>query len=58
MATCSSPETDGVLLTKTPEHTMGFDTSYKSAATNSVTWATMDPKRDDGKAYSIAYVAA
>lgn len=36
----------------------GFDTSYKSAATNSVTWATMDPKRDDGKAYSIAYVAA
>ena len=36
----------------------GFDTSYKSAATNSVTWATMDAKRDDGKAYSIAYVAA
>lgn len=36
----------------------GFDTSYKSAATNSVTWATMDPKRDDGKAYSIAYVDA
>jgi len=36
----------------------GFDTSYKSAATNSVTWATMDAKRDDGKAYSLAYVDA
>lgn len=36
----------------------GFDTSYKSAATNQVTWATLDAKRDDGKAYSIAYVAA
>jgi hypothetical protein len=36
----------------------GFDTSYKSAASNSVTWATMDAKRDDGKAYSIAYVDA
>lgn len=34
----------------------GFDTSYKSAATNSVTWATLDAKRDDDKAYSIAYV--
>ena len=36
----------------------GFDTSYKSAATNQVTWATMDAKRDDGKSYSIAYVDA
>lgn len=34
----------------------GFDTSYKSAATNSVTFATMDAKRPDGNAYSIAYV--
>ena len=34
-------------------NTLRFD---KSAATNSVTWATMDAKRDDGKAYSIAYV--
>lgn len=34
----------------------GFDTSYKSAATNSVTFATMDARRADGKTYSIAYV--
>ena len=34
----------------------GFDTTYKSAATNSVTFSTMDAKRSDGNAYSIAYV--
>lgn len=34
----------------------GFDTNYKSAATNSVTFATMDARRADGKVYSIAYV--
>ena len=31
------------------------DTSYKSAATNSVTWSAMDAKRDDGAVYNIAY---
>ena len=34
----------------------GFDTSYKSAATNSVTFAAIDPKRPDGKMYSYYYV--
>lgn len=34
----------------------GFDTSYKSAATNQVTFSVMDSKRDDGNAYEIAYV--
>ena len=33
----------------------GFDTSYKSAATNQVTFATMDAKRLDNTDYSIAY---
>lgn len=33
----------------------GFDTSYKSAATNAVTWSAMDAKRDDGAVYNIAY---
>ena len=33
----------------------GFDTSYKSAATNSVTWSALDAKRDDDACYSIAY---
>ena len=34
----------------------GFDTSYKSAATNAVTWSALDPKRDDDMTYSIAYI--
>ena len=34
----------------------GFDTSYKSAATNQVTFSCMDAKRDDGNVYEIAYV--
>ena len=34
----------------------GFDTSYKQVATNSVTWAALDPKRDDDMTYSLAYV--
>lgn len=34
----------------------GFDTSYKSAATNAVTFSTMDARRDDGNVYSIAYI--
>jgi len=34
----------------------GFDTSYKSAATNSVTFSAMDPKRADEKVYDIAYI--
>lgn len=33
----------------------GFDTSYKSAATNAVTFGAMDAKKADGEAYSIAY---
>lgn len=33
----------------------GFDTSYKSAATNQVTWTTLDSKRTDGKVYVHAY---
>lgn len=36
----------------------GFDTSYKSAATNSVTFAAIDPRRADGQMYSVSYVAA
>ena len=36
----------------------GFDSSYKSAASFSLTLAAMDAKRDDRKAYSIAYVEA
>ena len=34
----------------------GFDSSYKSANTFQFTLSVMDPKRDDEKAYSIAYV--
>ena len=34
----------------------GFDSSYKSAMTNQVTFATMDAKRADGAAYSVAFV--
>ena len=34
----------------------GFDSSYKNAATFSITLAAMDAKRDDRKAYSIAYI--
>ena len=33
----------------------GFDTSYKSAATNQVSWTTLEPKRADGKVYVHAY---
>ena len=33
----------------------GFDNSYKSAATNSITFAAIDPKRADGKMYEIVY---
>lgn len=36
----------------------GFDTSYKSAATNQVTWSALDAKRDDDAVYSIAYIDA
>lgn len=37
----------------------GFDTSYKSAATNAITLATMDPKNatTDGRAYDITFIA-
>lgn len=34
----------------------GFDTSYKSAATNSVTFSALDPKRADESIYNIAYI--
>lgn len=34
----------------------GFDTSYKSAATNEITLGAMDAKRTDGAIYHIAYV--
>lgn len=33
----------------------GFDGSYKSAATNQVTFSTLESKEQDGAAYSIAY---
>lgn len=33
----------------------GFDTSYKTAATNSVTFAAMDPKRADGQVYELIW---
>ena len=33
----------------------GFDNSYKSAATNGVTFAAIDPKRADEKMYDIYY---
>ena len=33
----------------------GFDTSYKTAATNSVTFAAMDAKRADGQVYELIY---
>lgn len=33
----------------------GFDTSYKTAATNSVTFSSIDPKRADGKMWSLSY---
>ena len=36
----------------------GFDTSYKTAATNSVTFSAIDPRRSDGQMYSISYVPA
>ena len=34
----------------------GFDTSYKSAATNQITLSTMDSKRTDGAAYKLVFV--
>lgn len=33
----------------------GFDNSYKSAGTNSVTFSAIDPKRPDGKMYDLMY---
>ena len=33
----------------------GFDNSYKSASTNSVTFAAIDPKRADEKMYDLYY---
>lgn len=33
----------------------GFDSSYKSAATNSITFAAIDPKRPDNKMWDIFY---
>ena len=36
----------------------GFDTSYKTASTHSVTIATMDAGRLDGKAYIMAFIPA
>lgn len=33
----------------------GFDTSYKSASTNAVTFAALDPKRADKKMYDVVY---
>ena len=33
----------------------GFDNSYKSAATNSVTFSAMDPQRPDEKLYDLIY---
>lgn len=33
----------------------GFDNSYKSASTNSVTFAAIDAKRADGKMYELDY---
>lgn len=33
----------------------GFDNSYKSASTNSITFAGIDPKRADGKMYQLVY---
>lgn len=33
----------------------GFDNSYKSASTNSVTFAAIDPKRADNKMYELDY---
>lgn len=35
----------------------GFDNSYKSAATNSVTFTALDPKRADEKMYDLSYEA-
>lgn len=33
----------------------GFDTSYKTASTNAVTFAAIDPKRADKKMYDVVY---
>ena len=33
----------------------GFDTSYKQGATNSITFSAIDPKRADGRTYSLFY---
>lgn len=33
----------------------GFDNSYKSASTNSITFSALDPKRADGKVYRLFY---
>ena len=33
----------------------GFDTSYKTAGTNAVTFAAIDPKRADKKMYDVVY---
>ena len=33
----------------------GFDSSYKSAATNSITFSAIDPKRADEKMYDLTY---
>lgn len=34
----------------------GFDSSYKTAATNSITVSALDPKRPDKKMYSVAWI--
>ena len=36
----------------------GFDSSYKSASTNSITMSALDPKRADKKMYSVRWVPA
>lgn len=36
----------------------GFDTSYKTASTNSITMSALDPKRPDKKMYSVNWVDA
>ena len=35
---------------------MGFDTSYKEAATNQVTFAALDANKTDNEVYEIAYI--
>lgn len=58
-ADCTESSIKGKLYMSVPRVRVtalpGFDSSYKSAGTNSVTFAAIDPQRPDGKLYDLIY---